>query len=423
MKYDVIVIGAGLGGLTAGAKLAKEGKKVLLIEQHNIPGGCATTYKRKDYLFEVGLHEMDGLHKRDMKTRIFRDLGVFDEVEFLKVPDFYRFTYKNYNITISHNPQDAKDELLKFFPEEEAALSLSYYAIAQGSYYAGGGNFIKGGSQKLSDYLANYISEKNGQVVYKHTVVEILFENNKAIGVSYKKNNSSEIMQAHAEIIISNAAIPLLAEKLLPPKQSEIIKQEIKKREIGASLLTIYLGFKKPVKELGYNSYSTFVFDDSVEGIADVYKNNKGNFEKRSYTFIDYSQVDSALAPKGKSVGAICCIDYIDDWKDLSKEEYKKKKEEVAQIFLAKLEKLVPGINNIIDYYELGTSKTVERYTLNPNGAVYGFAQTPERMELSPITQFENLYYASAWTKIGGGFSGAIFNGYLTAIDIIRSRK
>ena len=479
MKYDVIVIGAGLGGLTAGAKLAKEGKKVLLIEQHNIPGGCATTYKRKDYLFEVGLHEMDGLHKRDMKTRIFRDLGVFDEVEFLKVPDFYRFTYKNYNITISHNPQDAKDELLKFFPEEEAGidayfnyilnireilkkgeqaeqknvgdfldsiiknkdlklallgnlgyfhdnpytLSLSYYAIAQGSYYAGGGNFIKGGSQKLSDYLANYISEKNGQVVYKHTVVEILFENNKAIGVSYKKNNSSEIMQAHAEIIISNAAIPLLAEKLLPPKQSEIIKQEIKKREIGASLLTIYLGFKKPVKELGYNSYSTFVFDDSVEGIADVYKNNKGNFEKRSYTFIDYSQVDSALAPKGKSVGAICCIDYIDDWKDLSKEEYKKKKEEVAQIFLAKLEKLVPGINNIIDYYELGTSKTVERYTLNPNGAVYGFAQTPERMELSPITQFENLYYASAWTKIGGGFSGAIFNGYLTAIDIIRSRK
>jgi len=48
-KYDAIIIGAGLGGLTAGAKLAKEGKKVLLIEQHTIPGGCATTFKRKDF--------------------------------------------------------------------------------------------------------------------------------------------------------------------------------------------------------------------------------------------------------------------------------------------------------------------------------------------------------------------------------------
>ncbi|MEN8203872.1 MAG: FAD-dependent oxidoreductase, partial [Bacteroidota bacterium] len=42
MTYDYIIIGAGLGGLTAGAKLAKEGKKILVLEQHDRPGGCAT---------------------------------------------------------------------------------------------------------------------------------------------------------------------------------------------------------------------------------------------------------------------------------------------------------------------------------------------------------------------------------------------
>ncbi len=88
MHYDIIIIGSGLGGLTAGAKLAKEGKKVLLLEQHDRPGGCATTFYRRDYTMEVGLHEMDGLHERDLKTKIFRDLGVFDRVEFLKVPEF-----------------------------------------------------------------------------------------------------------------------------------------------------------------------------------------------------------------------------------------------------------------------------------------------------------------------------------------------
>ncbi len=94
MKYDVIIIGAGLGGLTAGAKLAKEGKKVLLLEQHNQPGGCATTFRRGDFTLEVGLHEMDGPAPRDMKTRIFNDLDVFKNVEFIPVPEFYRFVQR-----------------------------------------------------------------------------------------------------------------------------------------------------------------------------------------------------------------------------------------------------------------------------------------------------------------------------------------
>ncbi len=68
MTYDAIIIGAGLGGLIAGAKLSKGGKKVLLIEQHSVPGGCATSFKRGDFTMEVGLHEMDGLHKKDLKT-------------------------------------------------------------------------------------------------------------------------------------------------------------------------------------------------------------------------------------------------------------------------------------------------------------------------------------------------------------------
>ncbi len=77
--HDVVIIGAGLGGLIAGAKLAREGKKVLVIEQHDRPGGYATTFQRGDYTLEVGLHEMDGPAPGDIKTKIFNDLGVFDQ--------------------------------------------------------------------------------------------------------------------------------------------------------------------------------------------------------------------------------------------------------------------------------------------------------------------------------------------------------
>ena len=72
MKYDVIIIGGGLGGLTAGAVLSKKGKKVLLIEQHFMVGGAATIFKRKDINIEVGLHEMDfGEYGYDVKRDLF----------------------------------------------------------------------------------------------------------------------------------------------------------------------------------------------------------------------------------------------------------------------------------------------------------------------------------------------------------------
>ncbi|MBN1951262.1 MAG: NAD(P)/FAD-dependent oxidoreductase [Bacteroidales bacterium] len=475
-QYDVIIIGGGLGGLTAGAKLAKEGKKVLLIEQHLIPGGCATTFRRKDFRFEVGLHEMDGLHKADMKTRVFRDLGVFDHVEFLRVPEFFRFIHKDTDIVVPHNPEEAKAILKKHFPEEgqgidsffdrllnarrylktEAdqpeisigeyldkiidtdelklillgnlgyfgddpyALSLNYYAIAEGSYYEGGGNFIKGGSQNLSDYLAGMITGNGGEVLLRHKAEKILVEEGKAVGVAYHKKNSEEMLEARASHIIANASVPTVVNQMLPGEVTAELKEQLRQREVGASLLTIYFGFNKSVKELGFNNYSVFVFDDSIDTPHDIINNNHADFSTRSFTFVDYGQLDSGLAPEGKSVGVICTIDYAKDWESLSREEYKTKKEEVAREFITRLEKLIPGVKEHIEYYEVGTSKTVERFTLNPEGAVYGFSQTPERVRLDPLKPIENLYFASAWTKVGGGFTGAIMNGYLSAYEIIR---
>ena len=476
MKYDIIVIGAGLAGLTAGAKLAKEGKKVLLVEQHSVPGGCATTFKRKDFLFEVGLHEMDGLHPADMKTRIFRDLGVFDHVKFIRVPEFYRFVHQDYDIVVPHDPAAAKAILLKHFPDEESgidayfyqllnarqiiknsagqrekslgefldstigneelklvllgnlgyfhddpySLSLSYYSVAQGSYYGGGGNFIRGGSQVLSDYLAGIITQNDGEVLLGHKVTGIHFEDDKAIGISYTKGNSDTTLTAFGIHIIVNAAIPNVVDQMLPEKQKELFSPAVKKRTVGASLLTLYLGFNKPLKELGNRNYSVFIFDDSIKSMKDILSNNQGDFKERSFTFVDYGQVDSGLAPEEKTVGAICCIDYTSQWEGMSREQYKAKKEEVAQIFMEKLDRLIPGSRKHIEHYEVGTSKTVERYTLNRQGAVYGFAQTPERVMLDPLPAIENLHFASAWTKTGGGFSGAIFSGYMCAFEILR---
>jgi len=474
MKYDVIIIGAGLGGLTAGAKLAKEGKKVLLIEQHSQPGGCATTFQRGDYTLEVGLHEMDGPSGRDMKMRIFNDLDVFNNIGFPRVPEFYRFINGRHSVTVFHDPEEAArnlslefpnetegirayfdriitppkrnaetedksvgefldsiivDEELKlillgnlgYFHDDPYSLSLAYYSVAQGSYYSNGASFIRGGSQKLSDHLMAFIRNHGGEVLLSHKVTGISVSGGKATGVTAGKKHTSDVTEFFADDIIAGNAMPNIAD-LLPEDAGNELRNAYTGLRPGASLFSLYLGFSKPVSDLGHRFYSTFVYDDSVRSQADILQNNRDDFSRRSFTFVDYGQIDSGLAPAGRSVGGVCCIDYLADWENLGKKDYEARKEYAAQAFIGRLDKIIHGFRGIVDYYEVGTPVTVKRYTLNPGGAVYGFAQTPARKQIDTLKSVENLHFASAWGKTGGGFSGAICGGYLCAINVLRKR-
>lgn len=500
--YDAIIIGAGLGGLTAGAKLAKEGKRVLLIEQHNIPGGCATNFKRFGSKMDVGLHEMDGLDEGDFKREIFKELKVFENVEFIRLPEFYRFINGRIDIVIPDDYKKAEKILVEKFPDEEKGIkkffseiigfrdelkrmprgglkmllqlplfpllyprialsmnktvsqfldkiiknddlklalaanfgyyhdnpetmSFSYFAIAQASYYVGGGHYIKGGSQKLSDCLAKFIKENGGEVLLRHKAIKVLTEKNKAVGVEYKQTlGDSDPVEAYGKNIIANAAIPNVVNNLLPEELTAKMKPKIENMKIANSLLSVYLFFKKPIKELGNKHYSTFVFSPNVRTLHDF--DRHVDFNERGFVFVDYSQVDSQLAASGKGVGAICTVDYIDAWEKLNEAEYKAKKDEVAKIYIERLNHLIPGVKDQIEYYEVGTPKTIERYTLNPQGTAYGFAQIPSQSAIRRIQQespIENLYFASAWTMPGGGFTGAIMSGYFCAEKILKKKN
>lgn len=501
-NYDVIVIGGGLGGLTAGAKLAKEGKKVLLIEQHYIVGGCATVFKRKGFTFEVGLHEMDGLHEDDLKTKIFKELGVFENVEFIKVPEFYRFKNERVDIVLPHGTEEAIKELIKHFPLEEKgirkyfktihsiydeiyklpeekwklllmfpllpficptlllninqnlgkfldsitkneelkivllgnlayysddpySMSMAYFSFGQSSYFNGGGYFIRGGSQILSDYLANYIRKNSGEVILNHLVTKIIVKEGKAVGVEFRKHNTEIFRKVFSNNIIANAAIPTLV-PLLPEKESKGLLQKIKTKKYSCSLTTIYIGFDRDIREIGSKNYSMFVFDNNVVDQRTLQSNSQNDFESRNFEFIDYSHVDSSLAPEGKSIGIICFVDYLDQWEGLSDQEYKEKKKKVAEIFLERLDKEIPGVMECVEYYEVGTPKTIQRFTMNTKGTPYGFSQSPLQAGIFRISNksfIHNLYFASAWAYPGHGFTGAILGGWYCANELLRIKN
>ena len=118
-------------------------------------------------------------------------------------------------------------------------------------------------------------------------------------------------------------------------------------------------------------------------------------------------------------------MDYLRNWEGLSKEEYRVKKEEVTEVLLERLDKQFPGIRDSIEYVELATPKTMQRYTLNPEGTPYGYTQSKEQAGLKRLRNnflIPNLYFASAWAFPGGGFEGSMLTGFLAALQMNRDK-
>ena len=77
-KYDVIVIGAGLGGLECAYMLQKVGKNVLVLEADALIGGCLQTFRRAGHLFDTGFHYVGGLDEGQMLWRLFKYFGLME---------------------------------------------------------------------------------------------------------------------------------------------------------------------------------------------------------------------------------------------------------------------------------------------------------------------------------------------------------
>ena len=91
-KFDAVVIGAGNGGLAAACRLAKAGKKTLLIEQHNLPGGVASSFRRGRFEFETALHELCEFGSAEnpggCRQTIVDEFGL--DINWYMVPDNFR---------------------------------------------------------------------------------------------------------------------------------------------------------------------------------------------------------------------------------------------------------------------------------------------------------------------------------------------
>ncbi len=142
-KHNIIVIGAGLGGLGAACQAALAGEDVLLLEKHNVPGGFATSFVRGRFEFEGALHELSNYGTEEVKgglRRFFEKIGLVpNKVQFKNIKEIYRSVFLDgYDVTMPMGVENYTNKLVELFPEEKKGIEEFMdvaYKVQQGMRY------------------------------------------------------------------------------------------------------------------------------------------------------------------------------------------------------------------------------------------------------------------------------------------------
>ena len=298
-------------------------------------------------------------------------------------------------------------------------LSALYYFIPWISYHMYGKYYIEGGAQKLSDSFVEVITENGGYVGLRSEVESINIENDKATSITLKNGETFT-----AKYIVSNInpinTFNMVKNYVVPEKY----KKKLTSPTIGCSLSQLYIGLDCNPSELNIPVEEAFYFDAGTPE-EDYQLSIKSDYKNCGILVTNYSSMDETLNEYNKGVITVTIIDNYDAWSK-DREEYLVQKESLKNILIDRMEEKFPGIKEHIVVTELGTPRTMERYTNNTKGAVYGYSQTIKqagRHRLKTETPIDNLFLVGAWVKPGGGYEGSISSGMVVAQNIASKLK
>ncbi len=130
--YDAIIVGTGLGSMTVGAILAKEGKKVLLLEKHYVPGGFTHVFKRKEYEWDVGIHYVGDVHVDYTFMRVLFDYVSNCQLKWKEMDEIYdRIVIGGRHYDFLAGKENYIQMLYDNFPGEEAAIDRYIQLVYQ----------------------------------------------------------------------------------------------------------------------------------------------------------------------------------------------------------------------------------------------------------------------------------------------------
>ncbi|MEY8238043.1 NAD(P)/FAD-dependent oxidoreductase [Lachnospiraceae bacterium 66-29] len=269
-----------------------------------------------------------------------------------------------------------------------------------------------GGACKIIEVLAKRIEDLGGKICLQTPVEKIIIQDGKAVGIISKGK------KYYADYVVSNCDMAftlynLIGVKYLNPRL--IQKVETKFTE-SPSCFSVWLGLDKDVKSLGYEPINISFYPDKNSVLEDKTKLIAPDSMQSDNDFLLISlsaNNDPHSCPEGKGQ---MMLGMLVNWgfeklvelrKNGNMEEYKKRKVRVAEKLIKKAERFYPDLRKHVEFMEIASPSTFERYTGNAKGAFGGYKCTPELVENYSIIDGKqlvgNLYTTGHWGGVGDG--------------------
>ena len=464
-SYDAVIIGAGISGLVCGCYLAKSGMKVLIAEQHFKPGGYCSSFKRQQFTFDAAAHSFGGYRAGGALNKILGELGVSEliqikrydpsdivvssdhkivfwadvdktiqglQIEFplesKKIHDFIWFLLKPQPGDMAALRNKTFGNLLDvYFNDDRLKAMLSLPVLGNGDlppslisafsaakiyseFLLDGGYYPAGGMQSLSDALSEKFKQFGGELLLSCRVEKIVASGNTVTGVVLQNGSS-----VHTKIAISNCDATQTFAKLL---DAELLSKDfiakLKKMTPSLSIFVLYLGLDNKYSET-FPPPGTNVWFLPHYDIEALYRSARDI----KIDLADYYMV--RISPDRKTALAFVNTSFKD------KEYWRTRKKDLLECFIKRIEKnTIPNLSRYTVFKEAATPSTLQRYTLNYNGAAYGWASTLNQFadrDFKKPSFINGLYLTGHWTTYAQGIPGVAYLGYDTANQILGRKR
>lgn len=447
-KFDIVIIGSGLGGLITGVILCKEGYNVCVIEKQHHIGGCIQNFTRDNCIFDVGGHYIGGFEKGQNLYTFFNYLGIADKLKLRKldIDCFDKISFSNgEDYSFAMGFENHKEKLLQKFPSENKAISEYLVKIKETCekfplynlkktdnpliesimHNDGFDSFLNSitNNQKLKNILAAtnslYAGVKEKSPFYMHALImnsyiesswrfidgssqmALLLKNQiEKYGGKVLTNYEAESFnfdgsyissvnlknkeQLFAKFFISNIH-PVLTLKMIPENTiRKAYRNRINSLENTIGMFTVYAILEE--NSFPYINHNDYIFRDSNVWTAQTYSTN--NFPEHCM------MITPATSKSEKFADCVILMSYM-NFSELSKwentdiekrgNEYKDFKDIKANELINFANKFYPNLKSKIKKYYTSTPLTYRDYTGTIDGSLYGISKDYKNLVKSVI--------------------------------------